>query len=280
MELTLHLPLGDAAKLHRLPVIREARSGRSRSAAVRIVWHDSLDRGLAARGLTLAEQRGAWRLERHRPEPADPWPPATDHELIEDAAGPDAFEHTLPEALTPVAAFEGKRTIFPLTVDGEPVTLTLLSGTVRAVAAEKPATRLVLEGPGAAARTFLLALAKDVTLSVPEHALAEEASSLADGTAPPARRSGAPELPHEGLSTHAAFAHIVGYLACVLLHLAPVAADPATGPAPVHQMRVAVRRARSALALFQPVVGSPPVTSMLKQLGQDAWPQHGTGMYS
>ena len=267
MELSLHLPPADAAKLHRLPVVRDARAGRSRSAAVRIVWHDSLDRALAARGLALAEQRGAWRLERHRPEPADPWPPATDHKLIEEAAGPNAFKHTLPEALTPVAAFEGRRGIFPLTVEGETVTLTLLSGIVRAVAAERASTRLVLEGPDAAVRALVLSLAKDLELSVPEHSLAEEALSLADGAAPPPRRSGAPELPHDGLSVHAAFAHIIGHLAGVLLHLAPIAADPATGPAPVHQMRVAVRRARSALALFPPIADSPPAASMLKQLG-------------
>src|SRR6185312_9802194 len=109
-----------AARLHRLPLIRQARDGRSRGQAVRIVWHDSLDRELASRGLALAEQRGAWRLERHRPAPAETWPPATGHRLIEEAAGPGAFTHALPAGLTPVAASEGRRSLFPLTIDGQP----------------------------------------------------------------------------------------------------------------------------------------------------------------
>jgi triphosphatase len=159
MELTLRLPPDDAARLARLPAIKALRSGRSRSQAVRIVWHDSLDRSLAARGLGLTEQRGTWRLERHRPKPMDSWPPATDHRVIQEADGLEALRHgledssaapdgpDLPDAITPVAAFEGRRTVYPLAVDGEPVTLTMLDGVLRAVAAERPATRLILAGP-------------------------------------------------------------------------------------------------------------------------------------
>jgi CHAD domain-containing protein len=57
-------------------------------------------------------------------------------------------------------------------------------------------------------------------------------------------------LPPDGFTVPVAFQHIMGHLTDVILHLAPLVADPAAGPEPVHQMRVAVRRARSALSLF------------------------------
>jgi triphosphatase len=283
MELTLLLPSADAARLQRLPSVKAARTGRSRGQAVRIVWHDSLDRALASRGLALAEHRGTWRLEQHRPATTEPWPPATDHRVLQEADGLEALRKVLadagaspedgglPEATTPVAAFEGRRTVFPIAVDGEPMSITLLEGVLRAVAAERPVTRLILEGPGPRVRSWALSLAEMLSLAVPEQSLAEEALHLADGTAPIPRRRGAPALPPEGLSVHAAFGHIIGHLTDVMLHLAPLVADADTGPEPVHQMRVAVRRARSAFSLFAPVMDSVSLTRAsdgLKRLGQ------------
>ncbi len=216
-------------------------------------------------GLPDLEQRGQ-RLHRGagtHGSVAPPFPPAR---AVEQGRQ-DRLDHDMPETLAPVAAFEGRRTLFPLTVEGDPVSMTLLDGTLRAVAAERPAARLILEGPGAAVRTLMLSLAGIVELSVPPYSLAAEALHLADGVAPVPRRTGAPELPHDGLSIQAAFAHIIGHLTGVMLHLAPLAGDPESGPGPVHQMRVAVRRARSALALFPPVADGPRAADSLKRLG-------------
>jgi len=128
--------------------------------------------------------------------------------------------------------------------------MTLLDGVLRAVAAEQPATRLILEGPGPELRTLVLALAETLAITVPQHCLWAAALQLADGTAQESRRRGAPALPPDGMSVYAAFAHIVGHLTDITLHLAPMIADIENGTEPVHQMRVAVRRARSAFALF------------------------------
>ena len=57
----------------------------------------------------------------------------------------------------------------------------------------------------------------------------------------------------------AAFAHVVGHLTDVILYLAPLAADGRDGPEPVHQMRVAVRRLRSAIKVFRHAVRCPAV---------------------
>lgn len=277
MELTLLLNQADAARLHRLPVVKAARTGRSRGVAVHIVWYDTLERTLANAGLALAEHRAGWRLERHRPAANEPWPPATDHRLIQEANGLEALsqglpnDQRLPEATTPVVAFDGRRTIFSLTIDGELVSMTLLDGVLRAVAAEHPATRLILVGPGAAVRTLVLSLSEMLTLTVPEQSLAAEGLTLADGTKAAPRRRGAPELASEGLSVEAAFHHIISHLTDVILHLAPSAAEAAKGSEYVHHMRVAVRRARSALALFAPRADSPGLTAAtegLKRLGQ------------
>jgi CHAD domain-containing protein len=278
MELTLLLPPADAGRLRRLPNFKAARTGRSRGHAVRIVWHDSLERVLASQGLALAEHRGGWCLERHRPEPTDPWPPATDHRAILEAGGLEALRHgqsaagaALPEAITPIAAFEGRRTIFPLAIDGVPLSMTLLDGILRTVAAERKVTRLILEGSGSEVWALALSLAETLPLAVPEHSLATEALLLADGTRPVPRRRGIPALPPEGLSVDAAFRHIVGHLTDVMLHFAPLIADAKTGPDPVHQMRVAVRRARSAFSLFPPVTNGGARTIAaegLKRLSQ------------
>jgi triphosphatase len=277
MELTLLLASADATRLQRLPIIKAARSGRSRSQAVQTVWHDSLDRELASRGLALAEQRGTWRLEQHRPDATDLWPPATDHRLIVEFNGLETLRHTLaeadgettrgqlPEAITPVAAFTGRRTVMSLIIDGETLSMTLLDGVLRAVAAEQLATRLILEGPGPELRSLVLSLAETLVITVPQHSLWADALQLADGSAQEFRRHGAPVLPP------AAFIHIVGHLTDIVLHLAPMIADVESGTDPVHQMRVAVRRARSAFALFPALTDNPAHASAaegLKRLGR------------
>jgi CHAD domain-containing protein len=283
MELTLLLTPVDAARLQRLPVIKAARSGRSRSQPVQIVWHDTLDRKLASQGLAMAEQRGNWRLERYRPNAAEPWPPATDHRLILEGNGQQALRLALtefddrtladglPEAITPVAAFSGRRTMFPLVIDGEIISITLVDGVLRAVAAEQPTTRLILEGPGPELRTLVLALAETLAITVPPHSLWAAALQLADGTVQEWQRRGAPDLPQEGISVRTAFLHIVGHLTDVALHLAPLVAANESDTDPVHQMRVAVRRARSAFALFPALPDNPAHGSAargLRRLGQ------------
>lgn len=250
MILTLALDPADAARLPRLPLMKTARSGRARSQTARMVWHDTLGRDLAAMGLSVVEERAVWRLIRHVPLPADLFPPATDHRVIAEAATAHALPLDHAAALTPVAAFVGRRTVTTLSIESETVTMTLLDGALRAVAAERPLARLILDGPDAAVRVLILALNEQVALSVPDHGLAALAIALADGSTTGPRRLGAPELAADLVSPRDAFVHIISHLACVINHWAPIVADAASGPEPVHQIRVAVRRARSAIAVF------------------------------
>ena len=167
----------------------------------------------------------------------------------------------LPDPLVPAAAFEGRAGSLDLVTEQGSISLTLLNGAVRAVAAEHRISRVQLSGPAEAARTLALAMAGELRLAVPRASLAAEAFAVASGVAPPPRREGAPELP-SGLSVPEAFAHVLGHLSDVILYFAPSAADGREGPEPVHQMRVAVRRLRSAIKVFQRAVRCPAVDAV------------------
>jgi triphosphatase len=260
MELELGLDPDDAARLTRLAPLAPLKSGRARSRAVRIVWHDSPDRGLAEQGLVLAEQRPLWRLERLRPGISS-WPPGAPAPVLASGRAAAALGHPVPEPLVPLAAFEGRAASQGLATEQGPVGMTLLNGTIRAFTGEHRISRVRLEGVPGAVAALAIMLAGELRLAVPRASLAAEAFAVASGIAPPPRREGAPELP-AGLSVAEAFAHVVGHLGDVILYYAPKAAAGKDGPEPVHQMRVAVRRLRSAIKVFRRAVECPAIEAV------------------
>jgi CHAD domain-containing protein len=260
MELELGLDPDDAARLTRLALIAPLKSGRARSRAVRIVWHDSPDRALAEEGLALAEQRPSWRLERLRPGISS-WPPGAPAPVLATGRTAAALGHPVPEPLVPLAAFEARAVSQGLATEQGPVGMTLLNGVIRAFTGEHRISRVRLEGTPEAVEALAIALAGELRLAVPRASLATEAFAAASGMAPPPRREGAPELP-AGLSVAEAFTHAVGHLGDVILYYAPKAAGGKDGTEPVHQMRVAVRRLRSAIKVFRRAVGSPSVETV------------------
>src|SRR3954452_8978924 len=102
MELELAADADDVALLARLKPLAACRDGRSRTHAVKVVWRDTPDHALLTDGLTLAEQRGALRLERIVPG-TDSWLPAQPPPVVSQS--PNLT--TLPAPLAPMAAFEG-----------------------------------------------------------------------------------------------------------------------------------------------------------------------------
>jgi CHAD domain-containing protein len=257
MDLELGLDPDDAARLSRLPLLTPLRNGRPRSRIVRIIWHDSPTRSLASEGLVLAERRPEWRLERLLPNGAV-WPPGAPPPVLATARTPDGLERPLPDPLVPVAAFEGRARSADLACEQGAVVMTLLTGTVRAVAGEQRVCRLHLEGAVQPVQALAVALAGELRLAVPQACLAAEALAVVSGVPPAARHYGSPELP-AGCTVADAFAYAVGHLTDVILHFAPAAAAGHDGPDPVHQMRVAVRRLRSAIKVFGRAVGSQEV---------------------
>jgi triphosphatase len=276
MEMELVVDPDDVAKLARLKEFQRQRTGSGRPRAVRTLWHDSPDRALTARNVILAETREGWHLEALRPDEAA-WPPAVCPPILEQAEQRAGLMHRLPEPLAAIASCEGRDIRHDLSVDGEPVSLTLRRGTLRSVPAEHAFCRAVIAGPDEAVRSVALSLTDGLRVGVPPASLAAEALALADGSAPAPRRLGAPALPEalHGGSAAASFRYVIGHLLDVVLHFAPLAAADRHGPEPVHQARVAVRRARSVISVFRHALGGPAVDTAghrLKELGAKLGP--------
>ena len=256
-----------AARLPRLRAIAGARSARARTTPEALIWQDSAAGELAAAGLALeTPRRGPPRLHRILPSPGEAWLPGTPAPELEHeppATGP----------LMPVAAFDGRRTIFVLDLPEGPVQAALLTGKLRAVAAEEPVARLWLGGGAEAVLALAASLAGELHLLPPRAALAEEGRALARGEAPRARRRGPAELA-PGAPVEAALEAAVGHLLEAMLHHAP-ACRPGLGPEGVHQTRVALRRLRSVLKAFRGAVKCPELANFdagLKRLADTLGP--------
>jgi CHAD domain-containing protein len=249
MEFELAVAAEAAGAVVRLKPLAASRDGRPRSHAAKAIWHDSPDRALLAQGQTLVESRGQWRLERVYPG-AETWLPGTPAPILAEA-GDVALLPDLPSPLAPLVAFEGRSSVSVHALAAGSVALTVERGMLRAVTAERPVARIRLSGDQDAVREAALLIAAAVPVTLPLTSLAAEGIALATGWTPPPRRAGSPVLPDSALTVAAALAHIAGHLLDVVLWHA-TRLD--RGPEAVHQMRVAVRRARSAVSLFHPVL--------------------------
>ncbi|HUA77572.1 MAG TPA: CHAD domain-containing protein [Acetobacteraceae bacterium] len=261
---------------------------------MRVAWHDAADAALAAEGLALAEeQRGRARLWWLEPlgSTADkkgespPAPPGVVPAILAEAdhlAGlGEALGRTLPDGLRTVARFEGTRRSATIAaapgeiaseIAGETagevvgeiaeeaaegtagqIALDLLEGTLHTARADRRLARLRLSGPPVAVFALADQLLADLPCTVPATSLAAEALSFgAEDVSPP---SGLPVLP-SAIAVSGALAWMVASLARTLVALAPSAAS-GEGSEPVHQMRVALRRLRTAMTLLKPLVPGP-----------------------
>lgn len=238
----------DAARLWRLAALSSVRAGRVRAAPMHVVWHDTATGSLAGEGLALSQQRGFWRLERLDPGDGVAWLPAAPAPVLAEAPSPAALSHDLPEGLVAVAAFTGHRRTLALRGDAAS-SLVLLEGTLRGVAQDRQACRLILTGEIDAIAALARRLSEQLHLSVPRASLAATAIALAAGRPARPRRLGAASVP-QASSVDAALTVVTAQLADVILHWSPLVPDAAS-PEPVHQMRVAVRRLRSTLSVFR-----------------------------
>lgn len=260
MELELQADPESLAKLSTFKPLTTLREGRPRSHSLRLAWHDSPDHALLEAGQTLTAGRGFWQLERLIPG-AESWMPGQVPPVLARAASAEALSGSLPEPLVPMAAFEGRQTVSTHRIDHAMVTLMVERGTLRAADAERPVARLVLSGDDRAVRTAAMLLAGTFPVAVPATTLAGRGIALASGLPPRPRRLGAPRLPCPDMQVANGLAHILGHLTDVILHYAPAACRSGGGDdaerrriEAVHQMRVATRRALSALSIFRPVV--------------------------
>ena len=233
-----------------------------RPAAMEMVWHDTASGDLAASHLSLCECRNSWRLEQASPRPGEAWAPGTPAPVIAEAADL-AQVGPLPGDMMPIAGFRGQQRTVRLPAE-DPASLVVLDGALRGVAQERPVCRLQLIGPAPMLQALSTQLAQSLPVEVPRWSLATEAAALARGAPAPPRRTGSPEVP-AGITVSDALALVIGHLADVVLAGVPDAVAGRT-PEPVHAMRVAVRRLRSALSVFRRAADGPAVCAVKPRL--------------
>ena len=238
-ELLLELALPPDARPKRRP-------GRGRGEIWRL--HDTPDGTLAAAGLAVLEIAGSppiWRLLRIFPTDREQiWQPGGPATLVAEAADLVGLARqsaiVLPHPIAPVvqlnvrlqtlAGYEGAQLLVATADDGTTFRRVRLSGDIAATAAALGA-------------------------GLPPHTLCAEALGINV-----ARRQGPPLL-RADVTVGDGFAHIVATLTDMMIAMAPAASN-GIGAEPVHQMRVALRRLRSALSLFGPILPCPELVAL------------------
>ncbi|MCU0945983.1 MAG: CHAD domain-containing protein [Rubritepida sp.] len=161
---------------------------------------------------------------------------------------PEPEPAAAPAEAETLAVFQGRRAIL---AEGA----SWLEGRLVAGGRTRRIARLVLEGEAGALLALALPLARDLPLLPARASLAEEALALAEDRAPRPRRGGPPSL-GDAADVEGALRVALGHLLEVLL-AESAACRLEFGPRGVHQSRVALRRMRSLLRIFRPLVDGP-----------------------
>lgn len=273
VEVKLAVAAHDLERLAAAPMLTE-RALRTTRRELLGTYFDTRDGRLWRRGVALRVRRTGRRRVQTLKGPSQGTGAAADRPELEVAIESDtpdlaafrdplAFELTglvLPGELVPVFTTRIERTELEVgwpSLDRREaiVAVALDRGRIVADGKEEPIAEVELELRHGAARA-LTALVEDFRAIVPvafeTRDKASRGFALALGLAPPPRKAGRLALDPE--DTVAAGLRRIGLagLAHALANLAP-AAD-GRDPEGVHQLRVALRRLRSALSLFRPVL--------------------------
>lgn len=272
LHLEFSLPPAELGRLRRHAAFGPATGKQVRATSIRLTWHDTADGALADQGLVLAASRRVWRLERSRPN-ADPWPPGTEPPVLAQAATlaelADQLADGLAALVEPYATLSAREWHAVAGEGPQVVTVRIRRGTISAGDHRAPVARLFISGHEAEAVALALTLADTITLLPPRASLAAEAFALRNGKVPPPRRIGT-FAAGEGATVGAAFPRVLAHLADAMLHWAGAIGAPGESPEAVHQMRVAMRRMRSAISIFRAACGAPAVLDVgarLRELG-------------
>ncbi len=278
IELKLLIEPSAVAAFRRHPAIRRCALAAPQTQHLVSIYFDTADRALRRRGLV-------WRVRRvgrgwvqtikadgdavsglhRRPEwespVAGPRPDlAAFVPLPEGLAALTGDLATIQPALAPSFRSDLRRTVWRLRLpEGSAVELALDRGVLRAGDRERPLCEAELEldsGDPAALFDFALELAERVPLRVGYQSKAERGFALEQRRVNPAVKSQPVGLASD-LTLEAAFGAIVG--SCLAQVQANEAGVIEGGDADcLHQMRVGLRRLRTALRLFRRWIGLPP----------------------
>jgi len=260
LTLVFTLPPAMARQLPQQLALVSLNPAHPRPRAVTIVGYDSTDRVLADAGLALSHSGRRWRLERSRPG-AEPWPPAGPEQILAEAGDLKQLGRPLPENLDETSRFVGRATELTSDAGFNGLTVRIVTGTIRRGRTRHPFAQVVLSGSEAAVAGLAHGLAETVPLLPPRASLAGEMDALVTGTTPVAKRIGTVALTGN-LKVGEAFPQVIAHLTDVMLFWARAISRKVEDPEPVHQMRVALRRMRSAISIFGDACASPAVLSV------------------
>lgn len=275
IELKLALPRDKADALFDDPLLRRHARGEVRSRQLRAVYYDTPDRRLHGRELDLRVRQSGRRFvqtlkgatngsaahfarrewEVERPDLAP------DLKAFGDPAVLDRIGLVLPEELVPVFETSVRRRILDIAwshAGGPPalIELALDTGVVSVNGKTTPIAELELElKAGDPADLYDLAdsLRRIAELRLEPLAKSARGWLLVTGEPPPWHKPGAPAV-NAGMTVEGGLAAVLG--SCLGHWIAnEAAARDGRDPEGVHQLRVALRRIRSALTLFQPALG-------------------------
>lgn len=285
IELKLRIAPQDAPRLRRHPAIMAASSGRPRTRKLLSIYYDTPDLQLMRNGISLRVRRmsGRWfqavksegsataglhkRLE-WEDMVASGQPDLT--RILDPRLARFFANETMRAALQPIFRTEVSRTEWHLTFDdGDAVELALDLGRLVVGKRSHPISEIELElKSGHPGRLFDLALAlqQDIPLHIEDVSKAQRGYALFQPSSPTIVKARVPKLSRT-LDAEDAFRCIAwecirqlqGNQSMVLY-----GADPEG----VHQMRVALRRLRSAMAVFRKVIGRE---SRQEIAGEIAW---------
>lgn len=283
IELKLALSPDALNRLRRLPVLRRHRQGRPARKRLHSLYYDTPDLALAKAGITVRVRhdgkgkilqtvktagsrtsglfsRQEWETEITAPHP--------DIERLR-ATGLDILaRHTVCERLVPVFATQVRRSVHMMAGEDWRLELAVDVGEIRAgdrTQALCEAELELLEGSPAT----LFTLAREIAARIPVRLLAQSKAdrghALAQGRACGPVKA-APLALGESPTLAGAFRAIARACLQHLLANQQALVDHGDGEA-VHQMRVALRRLRSALKIFRPLVDGPQLAPLRQEIG-------------
>lgn len=283
IELKLAVSPGALETLRNAELI--ARHARNQGVTRRLdaVYYDTPDRLLDRNGLSLRVRRSGKRhvqtLKRSGsggPLTRDEWEVALPNGTLDLALLPlaeigEPLASLSAGQLTPVFATRIRRRVRRLDYAGALIEIAFDDGTIEAGENSLPVSEVELElkeGEAAVLYELGLALLEVAPLRLETQSKSARGYGLAFSRLPRAVKAKPVEITEQD-NADAAIAAILGNTYKQLLgNLAPVATR--SGPEAVHQLRVSLRRLRSALAIFKREVASPalvPIGQEAKRLG-------------
>lgn len=287
IELKCRLPPSAVAPLLRHPALAAVARGRPRGQRLYSVYYDTPDLALSRHKLALRvrrEGRRRWtQTVKAEGRVAGGLHQRSEWEAPVAGGLPDPTKVDAPQVKELLQAPQVRRRLTPVFVtdfrrqrvdlefpDGTRAELAVDRGTIRAHGRTEAVTELEVELIEGSARTlfaFALELARALPIEVEVFSKAERGYRLAAGEGPPVVKARHPSL-EPAMSVEEAFCHIVA--GCVAQLQGNVEGmRRGEDVEHLHQMRVALRRARSALATFSRALPKPltaPVRQALKWL--------------